>query len=469
MTTDDSGSPPPSAPQPSTVRHRWLRLIIGLIVVNVVVLAGILVWSFPRFERVEIDDPDPPPTVATSQAGPVGTDVDPGDTVDEPVVEGDGDQPGDVPPAGSGSLEPVTFLVMGSDSRENLPQDLGVTDRVVGQRADVVMIVTLEEGRIRLLSLPRDLRVEIGGTTHKLNAAYAIEGPNPQLLYDTVQDETGIDLDYYIELDFAGFAGVVDELGGVDITFPYAARDLKSHLNVAAGLQHLDGRTALAYARSRQYEENRNGAWVPVEGNDLGRIGRQQSLLFAMLGAFKDLSLFDVNRLLGVLGALERHIRVDSRLSDLRMIELLTGARGFERDDIEVVTLPLFEATEDGVSYLVAAQPEADEVYRSFQSAGSLHAPGAKEPMVLKVLNGNGASGEATKWGDELRESGFTVLHVDDAGFFDFSETVVTVRPDDFVRGEAIIDVLGFGRVEPGTLHEELDAVVIIGTDALGR
>ena len=467
MTTDDSGTPPPPAPQPPTVRQRWLRLIIGLIVVNVLVLVGILVWNFPRFERVDIVDPDPPPPVTTSVVGSGGED---GAADELPVADEDGaDEPGATLPAGSPLLEPVTFLVMGSDSRENLPEDLGITDQVLGHRADVIMIVTLEDGLIRLLSLPRDLRVDIGGATHKLNAAYAIGGPNPQLLYDTVENETGIDLDYYIELDFAGFAGIVDELGGVDVTFPYAARDLKSHLNIGAGLQHLDGRTALAYARSRQYEENRDGVWVTVAGNDLGRIGRQQSLLFAMLSAFKDLSVFDVNRMLGVLGALERHIRIDSRLSNLKMIELLTGAREFEREDIEVVTLPVFETTEEGVSYLVADQPEADEVYRSFQAAGVSSAPGAEAPMVLKVLNGNGESGQATKWSDELRASGFTVLQVDDAGLFDFSETVVTVRPNDFERGETIIDALGFGRVEAGTLHEELDAVVIIGTDALGR
>ena len=207
-----------------------------------------------------------------------------------------------------------------------------------------------------------------------------------------------------------------------------------------------------------------------MDGSDLGRISRQQSLLFAMLSAFKDLSVFDVNRMLGVLGALESHIRIDSRLSNLKMIELLTGAREFERDDIEVVTLPVFETTEDGVYYLVADQPEADEVYRSFQAPGAAQAPVAEgPPMVLKVLNGNGTSGQATRWSDELRQAGFTVLQVDDAGQFDFSQTVVTVRPNDFDRGEAIIDALGFGRVEPGTLHEELDAVVIIGTDALGR
>lgn len=435
--------------------------------VNAVVLVGLLLWGYPRFGRVEIVDPDPPPVVATSVVDP--------DRTDRPARSGlpadeeleDGWRPS--VPVGSGGLEPVTFLVMGSDSRKDLPEELGVTDQVAGQRADVIMIASLEDGRIRLLSLPRDLRVEIGGTTHKLNAAYAIEGPNPQLLYDTVEAETDIDLDYYIEIDFAGFAAIVDELGGVDITFPYPARDLKSHLNVGAGPQHLDGRTALAYARSRQYQENRDGEWVLVDGSDLGRIGRQQSLLFAMLEALKDLSVFDVNRIRRVLGALESHIRIDSRLSIVRVIDLVTEVRKFDREDIEVVTLPVLETTADGVYYLVANQPAAGEAYRSFEGTGAASVPEEppRGPMVVKVLNGNGVDGQATKWSEELRDAGFTVLQVDDAALFSFANTVVTVRPDDFERGETIVDALGFGRVEPGTVNEGLDAVAIIGADAL--
>lgn len=444
-----------------------MRLIIGLIVLNVVVLAGILWWNFPRFERVDIIDPDPP-RAPTSLAGSGVTE---GIPDDQP--EG-GNTPADEPggTTATGGLEQLTFLVMGSDSRENLPRDLGITDQVVGQRADVIMVVTLMDGLIRVLSLPRDLKVEIEGVPHKLNAAYAIGGPNPQLLYDTVERVTGIDLDYYIELDFAGFAAIVDELGGVYVTFPYPARDIKSHLDVGAGRLRLDGRTALAYARSRQYEENRAAGWVAVDANDLGRIRRQQSLLFAMLSAFRDLSLFDVNRILGVLSALEQHIRIDARLSDLGMIELLSEARSFEREDIEVVSLPVRETTENGVYYLVAAQPEAGEIYRSFQGPGAAaQATGVAvgEVLFLKVLNGNGKAGQATRWSHVLQESGFSVLQVDDAGRFSFFDTVVTVRPGDVAKGEAIVDAMGFGRVEPGTVSEGLDAVVIIGADALGR
>ena len=125
-------------------------------------------------------------------------------------------------------------------------------------------------------------------------------------------DETGIDIDYYIELDFAGFAGIVDGLGGVELNFPYPARDLKSHLNVDAGVQLVDGRTALAYARSRQYQENREGTWVSVDASDLGRIGRQQSLIFAMLAAAKRLSVFDmfsVSRCCGRSGSISASTR----------------------------------------------------------------------------------------------------------------------------------------------------------------
>lgn len=447
-----------------TVRRRWIRLIIGLILVNLVVLAGILAFNFPRFQRVDIVDPDSPAAPVTSLAAASGDG--PSGAVEEVPPDGPSDTIASEP-----DLERLTFLVMGSDSRQDLPQELGIRDQVIGYRADVIMIVTLEEGLIHVLSLPRDLRVEIGGSPHKLNAAYSISGPNPQLLYDTVQNVTGIDLDYYIELDFAGFAAIVDELGGVDITFPYPARDLKSFLDVEAGLRHLDGRAALAYARSRQYEENRDGVWVAVEASDFGRISRQQSLLFAMLTAFKQLSVFDVNRMLGVLGALERHIRIDSRLSNIRMIELLSEARSFGREDIEVVVLPVDEIIEDGVYYLVADQPAAEEVYRSFREpgAGAVTGQEAGGPMVLQVLNGNGTTGQATLWTGELREAGFTVLQVGDAGRFDFRETIVTVRPDDFPKGKEIVDALGFGRVEPGAVHNELDAVVIIGADALGR
>ena len=465
MATDDSISQPEPAPQPSTSRRRWLRFIIGLIVVNALVLVGILVWSYPRFERVDIIDPETPPATRPST---------------ETLGGGDGgltggglsgeETPGEEP-LGAEPFDGVTFLVMGSDTREDLPTDLGVTDDVAGRRADLVMVVTLDGDSVRLLSLPRDLKVEIEGTSRKLNAAYAIDGPNPQLLYDTVEKETGIDIDYYLELDFFGFASVIDVLGGVEITFPYRARDLKSHLNIEAGSQRLDGKTALAYARSRQYQEYRDGAWVSVDVNDLGRIRRQQSLLFAMLAAFKDLSVFDVNEFLGLLRAAEQHIRIDSRLSERRLIDLVLGIRGLDRENIEAVALPVTETVEDGVYYLLADQPAAIDVIASFLgvAAESAGEPSDYEPPALRVLNGNGGSNQAAQWKAFLEDEGFEVRAPADAAFQDFAITIVTVRPGELETGLEIVDALGFGQVEAGSVEDGLDAVVIIGADALGR
>ena len=464
MTTEDPINPPARAPERSTSRRRWLRLIVALIVVNVVVLLGILLWTLSSVGRVDIDDPPvaPPPTAAPTEEPPSGE----GPLGESPPTE---TLTGDTPVAEP--AERITFLVMGSDSRQDLPADLGVTDDQPGYRADVIMIAALDGDRIRILSLPRDLRVDVEGVPRKLNAAYSVDGPNPSLLFNTVEKETGIDIDYYVELDFFGFASIVDQLGGVEITFPYRARDLKSHLDVEAGRQHLDGKTALAYARSRQYEEYRGGTWVTVDGNDLGRIRRQQSLLFAMLSATKRLSAFDVFRVLGVLRAVGQHVRVDSRLAEKQLVDLILAGRDLENEDIEIVALPVRESQDDGVYYLVADHPAAEAVFRSFRASatGSAAEQPSGESLMLKVLNGNGGSGQANLWSDRLEDHGFVVVQVDDAASFDFEGTVVTVRPGDFESGRRIVDALGFGQVEPGSVSEGLDAVVIVGVDALGR
>ena len=472
MTTEDPLDPDAPAYQDSEARRRWLRLIIALVVLNSLVLAGILGWRLLRPDRVEIVPAEPRPVTTTTTATPEPEDrpvAAPSEDADFPEGDSVADDPAAEPRVALD--EPVTFLVIGSDTRENLPDDLGITDELGGHRADVIMIAGYDGLRVRLLSLPRDLQVGIQGRIRKLNAAYSIDGPNPQLLYETVVNETGIDIDYYIELDFFGFAGIVDGLGGVELYFPYPARDLKSHLDVEAGLQLADGKTALAFARSRQYQEFRDGTWVSVDADDLGRIGRQQSLIFAMLAAAKRLSVFDMFSVSRVLRAVGQHLRVDARLSDRQLVEFVLEARKLDREDIEIVSLPVFERREDDVSYLVADRESADAVYGSFRGdlGDSPAGPPPSEPARLRILNGNGGSGEADRWSVELEDGGFVVVDVDDAGSFDFEDTVVTVRAGDLDTGVMIVDALGFGQVRAGTLDEGLDAVVVIGADALGR
>ena len=144
-----------------------------------------------------------------------------------------------------------TYLIVGSDSRENLPDDLeGSFGDFAGARADVIILAQVVDGRRQLLSIPRDLRVDIPGQgVNKVNAAYAFGGPD--LLVETVANATGVRPNHYLEVEFGGFAGIVDALGGIELDIPYPVRDAKSGLNLDAGVQTVDGATALvAYAES---------------------------------------------------------------------------------------------------------------------------------------------------------------------------------------------------------------------------
>ena len=361
------------------------------------------------------------------------------------------------------SEDPLTFLVIGSDSRQTLPDDFGDFGNFGGQRADVIMLVRIQDGKASILSLPRDLKVEVDGHgTQKINAAYAFGGA--ALMVNTVAEFTGISINHYVEMDFFGFASIVDELGGVDINFSHPARDLKSDLEVGAGTQTLDGKMALAYARSRRYQELHDGAWGSVEGSDLGRIGRQQSLVFAMLSAAKRPSIMlDAP---GLISAVGEHLTIDAIMDESRLVDLVVELRNLEASNIIAVTLPTTASRDKGVFYLVADQPAADAVLAAFAGGQQIATPTG--PLVVTVLNGNGEPGSATRWGEHLVAQGFEISELADATSFDFSVTIVTARPTDMARAQSIVDALGFGVLEAGSVPEGLDAIVTVGADAAG-
>lgn len=362
--------------------------------------------------------------------------------------------------------EPVTFLLIGSDSRESLPDDFGEFGAFGGERADVIMLLQLRDGRAQLLSLPRDLKVEIEGHgTQKVNAAYAFGGA--PLTVKTVRAFTGLDIHHTIEVDFFGFASLVDELGGVTINFPFPARDLKSELDVPAGELVLDGKTALAYARSRQYQELRDGQWTSVAASDLGRIGRQQNLVFAMLRAAQRPSIvFDVGSILSALGD---HMTMDANLTADQLIDLGLAARSLNSSSIDVLTLPTVGSNEGGVSYLVASEPGASEAIDAFRAGSGSEASLQDGPIRIRVLNGNGGPGEATRWADALAQLGFDVVSVADADTFDFSETSAQAPAASNALAGQVVAALGFGDPVVGSTPDGVDVVVIIGQDALSR
>lgn len=250
-----------------------------------------------------------------------------------------------------------TYLLIGSDSRENLGDLEGEFGSFAGERADVIMIAQPVGGEVRLLSLPRDLKVEIPGNgTNKINAAYAFGGA--ELLAETIRTNFGIPIHQAIEVDFAGFAELVDAAGGIAIEFPYEARDIKSGLSVPAGTDVLNGAMAVAYVRSRSYEELRDGNWVSVNADDLGRTGRQQIALKALVSSMA--SPAGIFRVPSVLGALDAGLKRDESLGP---INLLVSAGFAYRGQIEAVTLPVLFSNEGGVSFVVENGAEAKEVW----------------------------------------------------------------------------------------------------------
>jgi LCP family protein required for cell wall assembly len=168
-----------------------------------------------------------------------------------------------------------TFLLVGSDSRAGLSKAeqkrLG-TGSTSGQRTDTIILVYLPPGgKSVLISVPRDSYVDIPGNgKNRINAAYAFGGP--ELLVQTVERNTGLRLDGYMEIGFGGFVNIIDALGGIRMCVPKAIKDRDSNIDLPKGCQNLSGVEALGYVRMRKADPR----------GDLGRVERQREMLAAV-------------------------------------------------------------------------------------------------------------------------------------------------------------------------------------------
>lgn len=188
------------------------------------------------------------------------------------------------PQTGSGT----NFLVVGTDSREGINPGDPNADAFIGgggatgARTDSIMVLRIDGGQQSLLSIPRDLWVTdpATGQLGRINSTY---NAGPANLIQTVQN-LGIPIHHYVEINFVSFGKLVDAVGGIDVTFANPSRDTASGLVIEeAGTHHLDGTQALAYVRSRHFEELKDGVWVEDPLSDLGRVARQRAFLASLL------------------------------------------------------------------------------------------------------------------------------------------------------------------------------------------
>jgi LCP family protein required for cell wall assembly len=235
-----------------------------------------------------------------------------------------------------GTSGPLNVLVAGVDLRTGLTRaqerELHV-GHDVSFNSDTMMLihVSADRSRVMVVSLPRDSWVDIPGHgMNKINAAFGLGGP--RLMVATVEHATGLTINHYVEVNFLGFVKVIDALGGVDICLPRAVHDRYSGLRMPAGVHHVNGITALRYARDRH----------SFAASDLARIDHQQSLLSSLLReAISSRTLADPLRLSQFLRATLSVIKVDQSLNVTALADQL---RGITLGDVRFLTVPLANA-----------------------------------------------------------------------------------------------------------------------------
>lgn len=278
-------------------------------------------------------------------------------------------------PVDSDAGEAVNLLLMASDARDGANGNIDGGGVVEGMRNDTTLLVHISADRTRVeaVSIPRDAQVDIPecayldgdtvpGGYGDFNTAFSNGGLRGNAAeaaacsIKTVEQLSGVYIDHYAVVDFTGFVGMVNALGGVPMCIPERLVSEKAHLDLAAGPQTLDGKTALAYARLRTAEQG------GVSGSDLQRITRQQQLLeqVAATALSKNL-LTDVGELTHFLRAAAESLTMDPGLADTSyLLGLAYSLRNLDLGALRFETVP-WAYTEDRLN--VEILPDAEQMW----------------------------------------------------------------------------------------------------------
>ena len=279
-----------------------------------------------------------------------------------------------VAPAGA----PFNVLLIGSDSRANVSgkdqNAYGNTSTAGGQRSDVIKIahVVPATGQVSILSIPRDTVVKVAGDTRQIgtyNRINSTYNTGPDQLVQTIESNFGISIQHVVQLNFIGFRGAVDAIGGVNLNFPYPARDDYTGLNITtAGCQHVNGGYSLAVARSRHYQYYANGYWQYDGTSDFGRIQRQNAFLKSLITqAEKQYNPLTLN---AFIGSVIQGVTIDSTFTISELASLAHHFKGFVSNSLATWTLPTYSSNSSEFyslgSVLYVQRPQADQVISQF-------------------------------------------------------------------------------------------------------
>ncbi|MFE2022953.1 LCP family protein [Streptomyces sp. NPDC059499] len=337
-------------------RHRGLKITLGVLLVLLLAGGGTVYWMYSSLDGnikgVEINK-----------------------ALDEK------DRPEKLPTTGQ------NLLVLGSDSRAGAEnKELGGGGSVGGARSDTAMVVHIPEGRTEAVavSIPRDTLVtrpecsKADGSKMPsaervmFNSVYSQVGP--ACVVKTVEKMSGVRIDHYLEINFAGFKDLVDAIGGVTVEVEEPIRDKASGLDLAAGSHKLNGTESLAYVRTR---------YGIGDGSDLGRIGLQQQFLLALLTEIKSQDLLgSPTTAYRIANSATKSLTTDEELASLTSLsEFAQSMNGVDPGSMETIMLPVAYDKQDP-NRVVASEPQAGELWKAIRQDGTIPESAKKSPAT---------------------------------------------------------------------------------------
>jgi LCP family protein required for cell wall assembly len=243
----------------------------------------------------------------------------------------------------------MNYLLVGSDTREGLSKAelkalrVGSVATAAGKRSDTMLLVHVSKARDKavMISIPRDTFALIPEHTSKsgklipavyskINSAFNWGGA--PLLIQTIEEMTDLKIDHYIEINFAGFARIVDSIGGVEICTKKNINDPKSHLILEAGVHTLNGIESLKYVRTREFDGL----------GDLGRMQRQQAFMSAVLRKATSAGvLLNPVTMASFINSSLSAVTTDSELKNSDLIALAKQMKSLSTSSVRTLTVPL--------------------------------------------------------------------------------------------------------------------------------
>jgi LCP family protein required for cell wall assembly len=334
-------------------RRRGLKITLGVVLALLLAAGGTAYWLYSSLD-----------------GNIKGVDID--------KAIGD-DRPKKLPTSGQ------NVLVLGSDSRAGSNGGLA-GGNVSGARSDTALMIHIPEGRASAtaVSIPRDTLVtrpecvKSDGSTLPskervmFNSVYSLAGP--ACVVKTVEKMSGVRMDHYLEIDFAGFKDLVDAIGGVTVDVKEPIRDGASGLDLEAGPQKLNGTESLAFVRTR------HGIG---DGSDLGRIGLQQQFMMALLSEVKSQDLLgSPAKSYKIADSLTQSLTTDSGLDSLtKLTDFARSMDGVDPASMETIMLPVVYDKIDP-NRVVAAEPQATELWKAIREDAEIPASAKKSPAT---------------------------------------------------------------------------------------